>query len=507
MFRLLKTILSIVLCVSLLLPSIQSVAATENVDKEISGLAGIAIGEKTAIRRLLQEYKFRTATGHGFAAEQANILSDKLRLKRTTNTGWTNEQNGPDRKIIGRNGTIWIQDKFYKTASESIEACFDKNGEFRYYKDGKPMQIEVPKDQYEKALEKMREKIRQGKVKGCKKPSDAEGIVRSSRYTYKQVKNITKALNWDSIKYDMKNGVISGIGAFGISALLSFAFSMMNGDDYETALKDSAMDGLKTGAVIFASDVIAGQIVKSSVGRSIEKALIPRIDALTKKFGTGFVKKLAGLGLKNAKTLTSKRAIQTVARMLGNHIVVQAVMFVALSVPTIIDLFKGRISVAEFLKTLAVELTTLAGASAGGVAGAKVGGLFGALGAGVGAVLGSIAGGIAVNIASEKVASLLYKSDAEEMYGIIQKKFAQLCDDYLITQKEADQITVLLQKKLEGGTLKDMFESDNREQFALDMMTPLFESKLAERKITRTPTEEDMRRAALSEMDGIVFVH
>ena len=504
-----RALLSIMLCISVFSFNIHSSAeTTETIRSEVGGLAGIAVGEKTLIRRLLQEYKFRTATGHGFAAESANNLSDKLRLKRANIVGWNNAKNGPDRKIIGRKGTIWIQDKFYKSASESIEACFDKDGSFRYYKDGKPMQIEVPKDQYAKAVEKMREKIRQGKVKGIKDPAKAEELVRSSRYTYKQVKNITRALKWDSIKYDIKNGVISGVGVFGISTLFSFAVSMMQGDDYSTALKDSVMDGIKTGGVIFASDVIAGQIVKSNVGRSLEKALIPKIETLAKKFGSGFVKSLAKITAKNAESMTTKRAVQTVARMLGNHIVVQAVLFVALSVPTIIDLFKGRISTAEFLKILAVELTTLAGATAGAAGGAAVGGaIAGEIGRGLGAVLGMIAGGFAVNVASEKVASWLYKSDAEEMYDIIQKEFTQLCDDYMINQEEADEITSSLQKKLEEGTLKDMFESENREQFAINMMTPLFEEKLAERNIPKAPTEEDMRKTMMSEMKGIVFVH
>ena len=157
---------------------------------------------------------------------------------------------------------------------------------------------------------------------------------------------------------------------------------------------------------------------------------------------------------------------------------------------------------------MAVELTTLAGAGAGAAGGAAVGGAIGGeIGRGVGALIGMIGGGIAVNVASEKVASMLYTSDAEKMYDIIQKEFTQLCDDYLITQKEADEITSSLQELLKDGTLKDMYESDDREKFAVDMMTPLFEKKLAERKIDKTPTEEDMRKAMLSEMDGIAFVH
>ena len=45
---------------------------------------------------------------------------------------------------------ILIQTKYCSTATNSVNAAFDSNGNYRYYDaKGKPMQLEVPADQYD----------------------------------------------------------------------------------------------------------------------------------------------------------------------------------------------------------------------------------------------------------------------------------------------------------------------------------------------------------------------
>lgn len=89
-------------------------------------------------------------TGHGFAAEIMNNENDIWAGKNAKIVGGDNALNGADRLVDG----IEIQTKYYKTAARSVGAGFDNkgNGNYRYYnKEGKPMQLEVPKDQYEQA--------------------------------------------------------------------------------------------------------------------------------------------------------------------------------------------------------------------------------------------------------------------------------------------------------------------------------------------------------------------
>ena len=90
--------------------------------------------------------------GKGFAAEQANNLSNVLHGKKAKIVGGDNIRNGPDRMIINRDGSkVLIQTKYHSTASMSVSDAFDNEiGLYKYVdKDGNPMQLEVPKGQGE----------------------------------------------------------------------------------------------------------------------------------------------------------------------------------------------------------------------------------------------------------------------------------------------------------------------------------------------------------------------
>ena len=80
--------------------------------------------------------------------------------------------HGFDAKVIGRDNAkdgadstgcaiFSIQTKYYNSARGSLEACFNpETGQYRYMKDGKPMQLEVPKDQYQKGSRRLPQKNR-----------------------------------------------------------------------------------------------------------------------------------------------------------------------------------------------------------------------------------------------------------------------------------------------------------------------------------------------------------
>lgn len=72
------------------------------------------------------------------------------------------KKNGPDRRIkrfLRRDE--FIQTKYCKTASKSVAAAFDKDGNYRYGE----MKLEVPKDQYEAALKLFEKRIKKRKSK------------------------------------------------------------------------------------------------------------------------------------------------------------------------------------------------------------------------------------------------------------------------------------------------------------------------------------------------------
>lgn len=74
------------------------------------------------------EEKFHGARGHGFAAESANDLFDRMTGKDAKIVGGDNAKDGSDRIVNGQN----IQSKYCSSGSKCIQECF-RDGKFRYY--------------------------------------------------------------------------------------------------------------------------------------------------------------------------------------------------------------------------------------------------------------------------------------------------------------------------------------------------------------------------------------
>jgi len=485
---------------------IETVNKQEN---ELNISAATAVSTRT-VGDIIAQSKFTQIQGHGFAAEQGNNFIDKIKGKNTSVVGDNNIKNGPDRKIINRDGTIvLIQDKYYRTAADTIAACFDETG-FRYIDaDGNPMQIEVPKDQYDDAVLKMAEKIKEGKVKGVTDPVEAKEIVRKGNLTYKQAKNLAKAGTVESLIYDATHGVITAGGAFGISTVLNYAVCRMNGQDKETALKTSAIEGVKTGTGVFCTAVIAGQLCKN---QKIMNVFKPSTEALTKALGEKFSKTLLkAFGqevIAEQGESVAMSATRQAAQLLRSEVLVAVVSTVVFSVPDAVDVFRGRISKKQFVKNFAV---TAVGVVAG-MAGYGVGGFLGNLvvpGVGTvpGGVIGSILLGAGGGIAADLIGDYIVEDDADEMYAIVENEFAQLCEDYLVNEQEAKNIVDEFAGMLNEDMYKDMYQSEDRELYINTKLEPLFEKEAAKREKIEALSEEEMRWALKEELKGVVYVH
>ena len=127
------------------------------------------------------------------------------------------------------------------------------------------MQIEVPSDKYEAAVQAMEEKIRNGQVEGVSDPQKAKDIIRKGHFTYEQAKNIARAGTVESLVYDAVTGTIIATSAFGVTALITFATSIWNGEDFNQAIKFAAYSGLKVGGTAFLTSIIASQLSKAGL--------------------------------------------------------------------------------------------------------------------------------------------------------------------------------------------------------------------------------------------------
>ena len=524
-----KRIISLILCLSLLLgmlPMQAFAVETENETEPTSTteitadpsleesvtlgeLGGYLAGNALNTASLYADRKFTSQHwGFAFAAENGNNFADRFRGLNASVVGDNNALNGPDRMIVNRDGSVtWIQTKYYSTASGSVSAAFDDAGNYRYVMDGRPMQLEVPADQYDDAVNLMRKRISNGQLSNCgiTDPDEAVNIVRKGSLTFEQAKNIARAGNIDSLKYDAAHGVVSASCAAGITFVIDFACCMMNGLESEDALKSAGLNGIKTGGVVFATYVISAQLAKTGMADSLAKALIPTAEAITKTFGDDVCKAIMQrAGVQAAGNVTANQ----VANALSRELIADGVLLVVLTSLDVADLFQGRISKEEVLKKLTVTIVSLAVGTAGGYGGAALGSLIApGLGTTIGAILGSVAAGSLSALAAEALIAPYYESDAEEMFNIISEQFTILCSDYLVSEEEANRIVDALKGELVGDVLKDMYASEDRSQFARNLLEPLFMAEAEQRTTIATPSEEEIRYGMKEELQGIVFIH
>ncbi|MBE6988516.1 MAG: hypothetical protein E7432_07075 [Ruminococcaceae bacterium] len=508
--------ISLLLCISILtslipvqtfaIESAKSTTATisaEEITNSLGEIGGYLAGNALTTSNLFAEDRFNWPTGLGFAAERGNNLKDVLKGLNSSIVGDNNAANGADRKIINRDKSItWIQTKYHSTAGRSVSDAFDENtGLYRYMDgDGKPMQLEVPADQHAKAIESMRTKIKEGRVPGVTDPDDAENLIRKGNLTFKQAQNIAKAGNIDSLKYDAANGVITASYAAGISFVLDFACCVLNGVDTEEALKNAGLNGLKTGGVVFATYVISSQLAKAGM----TKAMIPTAEAIAKALGDEVCEAI----VRKAGVETVLTNTKAAAQIIAKEMIVDGVMLVVLTGVDVSELFRGRISKEELLKNLTVTIISIGVGTAGGYGGAALGTLIApGLGTSIGAILGSLAAGSLSALAAEAIIAPYYESDAEEMFKIITDEFTVLCIDYLINEEEGNHIVDKLSSVLVGDVLKDMYASENRQQFTHELLEPLFIEEVEQRPTIITPTEEELRYKMKETLRGIVFIH
>lgn len=205
--------------------------------------------------------------GHGELAEEANNIIDRLQGHQAVILGRDNAKNGADRSVNG----ILIQTKYYKTARGSLDACFDPSShQYRYLaKDGTPMQLEVPKDQYQQVLRGFEKKISQGKVPGVSDRRDAEKIVRKGKLTYDQAVNLTKPGTVESVTYDAATGAVTCSCAFGLSFLATTFMAYRETRDITGAVQAGVAAGVQVFGLSFAQHMVVSQLSRAGLSNAL----------------------------------------------------------------------------------------------------------------------------------------------------------------------------------------------------------------------------------------------
>lgn len=435
--------------------------------------------------------KFNASQAHGYAAERANHLLDLLQGKKSTILGNDNAYGGPDRCVNG----VYLQSKYCATGAKCISEAFNENG-YKYMIDGNPMPIEVPADAgiYESAVKAMRRRIVNGEVPGVSDPAEAENLVRRGNVTYQQAMNIAKAGTIESITYDAVNGAIVATSAFGISAVVTFAAAIWNGENWKDAVRMSVESGLRVAGTTFVSSIISAQLVRvvnhSAAGAVIEKGATAVFKYLNPKVAE-FYLKAHQCGVVNIYNEPMNRA----SELFKNNLITGTVTVALMSIPSAIDLFRGRISGKQMFKNVA---GTVAAVEAGAI-GQSIGRVIGArlipipkIGSFLGGLAGAAICSYFAQSATKYVLDAFIEDDAEEMLLIIEDVFVRMVNDYMLTNEEAGEVMEELQTMLDADLLKDMYASGDREEFAEELMSDLFEDMACQRTYIIVPESSEM---------------
>ncbi len=455
--------------------------------------------------RIIDEARFHARQGHGFAAEAANTLSDNIRGifrgQKAKVIGNDNLKNGPDRLLTTPEGTYYIQTKYYQTAQGCINACFDLNGNYRYYDvSGKPMQVEVPRDKYDDAVAIMRQYISEGRVNGISDPAEAENIVRQGSVTYKQALRIAKAGTIESLTYDAVNACVESAYSFGISAVVEFAVSAWNGEKLDVSIKRSIYTGLKVAGTSFVISIVASQLSKAG----LNSLLVNSSEAVVQFMGP----KAAAVLVNSVRTggnVYGAAAMRSAAKMLRSNAITAAVSFVVLSIPDAADAFRGRISGKQLLKNMAETGSGIAGGIGGWYGGAALGTMvFPGVGTVIGGIIFSVAGGLIAQFATSKLTDMIAPDDADEMLDIIAEEYKSIAEEYLLNESESEDAIQQLNSIIDAELLKNMFASSDRELYASEIiLRPIIENVTQKRAVIKIPSEQEYQETVIEVMEDI----
>lgn len=407
--------------------------------------------------------------GHGVGAENANTRIDKLLLRNAKVVGGDNAKDGADRIVDG----VEIQSKYCKTAAESVNAAFDDKGQYRYLdKKGHAMQLEVPRDQYEKAVAEMRSKFHDGKLPpDIKSEADAEKLVRKGHLSYDQARNLCKFGTIESLMYDSWTGVIVGASAGGISFIITTALTYYQTRDLKKSLRASLGAGLRTGGKVFAVYVLAAQAQRTE----FVKAFIHN-SKLNINFG-GHGKFVDRIGKGLHKMGGARGKINQGANVaVRGAIVTAAATFAVTSAWEVGKLCCGRMSGMQCVKNITVSGAGIASGTAGALIGGALlapipGGVF------IGGLLGGMLGGMLGGSAAKAGMDRLIKDDSFMIMALVTDEFKIIAAMFCLNDDEIKKATEELDRMVaeKKDFVEDIFSKKKyRRNYVARLLHPIF---------------------------------
>lgn len=358
------------------------------------------------------------------------------------------------------------------------------------------MAIEVPADQYEAALEYMKNRIANGELQyktsngEIQRVTDVDAvvdIVKKGNLTYQQAKHIAKAGTVESILYDSAQACVTVGTTMGISAAVGFAVNLWNGETFEVAIKESILQGLKTGGTSFIISVLSSQAMKSGLNTAMIPASRVVAHALGPKVSAVIVNAFRPAG----SAIYGAAAMQSAAKLLRGNVITSTVTFVVLSAGDVTDIIRGRISWKQLAKNVSTTAVGVTGGALGYLGGAALGT---AILPGAGTVVGiivSVAAGWGANEGAKAVADIIAEDDADEMIEIIETLFSDIAAEYFLNEDEVNRSIENLQGLITAEMLKQMYQYRDHESFARQLIEMAIDPVVVQRQYVELPSEEE----------------
>lgn len=439
-----------------------------------------------------QIHKFGTKGGTGFAAEDAHALHDRLSGIKVEQVGKDNAKNGADRLVNGKP----IQTKYFDTARATVNDAFDKNGLFRY----EGMELEVPKDQYEKAIVAMKEKIEAGKVPGVTDPELASTIIKQGHVTYEQARNIARAGNLDSLRYDAANAVVVSTCTFGISFAINFGLALWHGEKPTAALKQACKLGGLGFVRTMLTSVVTAQVLRTQAARTSTIYVRGAIKALyDSTLGKSVIDRVASASV--GKKIAGAAAQNNVAKLVRTNLITGTIVTLGMSLPdTWRACSKGDISWAQVAKNCAVNGVGVGAGSVGWAGGAVAGAAVGTVcpplipvTTFLGALLGSIAIGNTASYLAKQGLDFIRPDDALQMLHLLEADTIALCEDYLLDAEEQTALVKHIYSRCDEALMRAMYGSPDRRRFVREKFEQACKRLVAGRARVIMPSDVKVR--------------
>lgn len=434
--------------------------------------------------------------GHGEMAEESLTLLDKIQGKDAEVVGRTNEKNGADRIVNG----VEIQTKYYKTGKRCINACFDKTtGKFRYINSkGEPMMVEVPKDKYAEAINEFRNRIVEGKVPGVTNPNDASKYIKKGQLTYKQALNLCRPGTIESLTYDIATGAINCSFTFGISFLATYIFAYSKSENKKEAFNSAFITAFQVFGLSFFAHILTQQIARTT----LTKHLNPFSNYIVQQMGYKSVQTIVNAirSMAGKSAISGATAMKQLSKILRSNTVTTTFTFMVFSIPDTYNIFRKRISSAQYTKNMLSLIGTMATASAGtSLVATKIGAMAGTtISPGIGTLIG-ISGGVVGGLIGGKVIKMLGDHIKEDDSIILSRLYngivVNMIYEYMLTESEVD---MLIEKfnAIKPKEFKELFAKvqavDKQEELIEDFIKHYFEEIVKNRAKIPLPKAEDL---------------